>query len=185
MNTGIIASRYATALYKWVGADDAVASLLCAQAKTLTQALSLEKLRSLLKDASLKKEEKVSLLEAALAPEKMSPKLRSFIEMVESNGRISDLRFILISYINLYYKERNIHFAKVVVAYKPSEELGAKLVSVAENLLHGKVIMEEKTDPGLIGGVIMEVDGYRYDASVKTALKTVRENFRERNKRII
>lgn len=82
-------------------------------------------------------------------------------------------------------KPRNIHFAKVVVAYKPSEELGAKLVSVAENLLHGKVIMEEKTDPGLIGGVIMEVDGYRYDASVKTALKTVRENFRERNKRII
>lgn len=185
MNTGILASRYASALYKWVGADEPVATLLCNQAKILVEALSLEKLRFLLKDASLKKEEKLALLDAALAPEKLSPKLRSFVEMVESNGRIADLRFILISYINLYYKERNIHFAKVVAAYQPSDELRGKLTSVAENLLHGKVVMEEAVDADLIGGIVVEVDGYRYDASVKTALKTVRENFREQNKRII
>ena len=185
MNTGIIASRYAAALYKWVGADDATASQLCAQAKTLVEALSMDKLRFLVKDASLGREEKLSLLEAALAPGGLNPRLRSFISMVEGNGRIADLRFILNSYINLYYKERNIHFAKVVSAYKPSEELRAKLVSVAENLLHGKVIVEEGTDPGLVGGVIVEVDGYRYDASVKTALKTVADSFREQNKRII
>ncbi|MBQ9185820.1 MAG: ATP synthase F1 subunit delta [Bacteroidales bacterium] len=185
MNTGIIASRYATALYKWVGADDATASLLCSQAKTLVVALSLEKLRFLLRDASLRKSEKLSLLEAALAPEKMSPKMAAFIEMVADNGRISELRFILNSYINLYYKERNIHFAKVVSAYKPSPEIREKITGLAEDLLHGTVVMEESVDPDLIGGVVVEVDGYRYDASVRTALKTVKEQFRQQNKRII
>ena len=185
MNTGIIASRYAAALYKWVGADDATALLLCTQAKTLVAALSLEKLRFLLRDASLTKVEKLSLLEAALSPEKMSPKLASFIEMVEANGRIAELRFILNSYINLYYKERNIHFAKVTSAYNPSKKVKEMISSIAEDLLHGKVVMEESVNPDLIGGLIVEVDGYRYDASVKTALKTVGDQFHENNKRII
>ena len=52
-------------------------------------------------------------------------------------------------------------------------------------MLKGKLTVEESINPDLIGGLVVEVDGYRYDASVRTALKTIEEQFVEKNKRIV
>ncbi|MBQ8461807.1 MAG: ATP synthase F1 subunit delta [Bacteroidales bacterium] len=185
MNTGIIASRYAAALYKWVGKDEAIASLVCSQAKVLVSALSLEKLRALLGDAALQQKQKTDLLQAAVSPEVMEPHLKSFLELVLSNGRVAELRFILNSYVNLYYRQRNIHFATFRTATKLPKETSDRIVAVAESMLKGKLTVEESINPDLIGGLVVEVDGYRYDASVRTALKTIEEQFVEKNKRIV
>lgn len=185
MNTGIIASRYATALLKWVKADDAVAKTVCIQAKALIKALDIGKLRSLLGDATLGRVEKTDLLKAALAPHTPEPKLMSFVDLVEANGRMPELRFILNSYIKLYYRKQNLHYAKIISTCQTEDDMKEKIVSFASDLLHGEVETEESINPDLIGGIVIEMDGVRYDASVRTALKTVAEQFREQNKRII
>ena len=98
---------------------------------------------------------------------------------------MAELRFILNSYVNLYYRQRNIHFATFRTATKLPKETSDRIVAVAESMLKGKLTVEESINPDLIGGLVVEVDGYRYDASVRTALKTIEEQFVEKNKRIV
>ena len=189
MNTGLIASRYARALYKWTCHDAAVCSALCTQAGVLEAALSLDKLRNLLKDNAVPLQEKLSLLESALSTWQervtMLPELKTFLCLVNKNGRMAELRFILASFRKLYYAEHNTHFVKIVAAHKPSEELLRRLESVTENVLGGKVVKEESIDESLIGGILIEADGYRYDASVRAALDRVSKEYEEMNRRII
>lgn len=184
MNTGIIASRYAAALYKWTE-NSPLAGTICSQAGMLVKALSLQKLRDALSDDALSSSQKLSLLEAALHPEAMDPQLKKFLLLVESNGRMDELRFILIAFRNLYYKKKNIHFAKVVTAGPSSAHIRDRICSVAASAVSGKIELEEIVDPSLLGGVVVEVDGLRMDASVRSALATIGREYEEKNKRII
>lgn len=184
MNTGIIASRYAAALYKWIG-DSPQSGTICSQAGVIVNALSMEKLRVRLGDDAITSSQKLSLLEASLHPETMDPNLRKFLLLVESNGRMAELRFILIAFRNLYFKKKNIHFAKVVTAGPSSEPVRDRICSVAASAVSGKIELEETRDPSLIGGIVVEVDGLRMDASVRTALATIGREYEEKNKRII
>lgn len=49
----------------------------------------------------------------------------------------------------------------------------------------GKVEMETHIDPELIGGYIIELEGYRLDASVANQLKRIKQQFIARNRRIV
>ncbi len=47
------------------------------------------------------------------------------------------------------------------------------------------VIIDVDVDPSLVGGFVLDLDGYLLDASVKRQLEVIREQFIERNRRII
>ena len=44
---------------------------------------------------------------------------------------------------------------------------------------------EKFLDPSIIGGYIMEIDGYRLDASVANQLRNIRRQFIDKNRRIV
>ena len=48
-----------------------------------------------------------------------------------------------------------------------------------------EVIIEVDVDPSIIGGFVFDIDDYLVDASVKRQLDVIREQFIERNIRII
>lgn len=56
---------------------------------------------------------------------------------------------------------------------------------LAAERMHGKVILEEKVDKNLIGGYVIELAGYRLDASVANQLKRVKQQFIAKNRRIV
>lgn len=45
--------------------------------------------------------------------------------------------------------------------------------------------MKTHIDPELIGGYIIELEGYRLDASVANQLKRIKQQFIARNRRIV
>ena len=47
------------------------------------------------------------------------------------------------------------------------------------------VIIEVDVDPSIIGGFVFDIDDYLMDASIKRQLDIIREQFIERNRRII
>ena len=47
------------------------------------------------------------------------------------------------------------------------------------------MIFEVEVDPNLIGGFVLDLDEFLMDASVKHQLDQIREQFIERNRRII
>lgn len=186
MNTGIIASRYAAALHRYVTLHGD-ADRVCAQAKVLEQALGrLPDFRRLVDDpAAVTRSEKMAFFRSALGGEELAPALERFLSLVMENGRIADLRFILHDYTALYYASRNIHFATLSTAVPVPDPLLEKIHAQAVERIGGEVVIEKQVDPSLIGGGVFTVDGYRVDASVRTQLQTLHTQFNEQNKRIV
>lgn len=56
---------------------------------------------------------------------------------------------------------------------------------LAGKVTNGEVILEEKVDKNLIGGYIIELDGFRLDSSVANQLKRVKQQFIAKNRRIV
>lgn len=186
MNTGIIASRYAKALHRYVTAHGD-AALVCRQAMTLGKALlEVPELRQVLMDpAGVSTARKMEFLQAALGEEPMADALGRFLSLVAEGGRFDALPFMLQDYVDLYYKAQGIHFAKLVTAVPASDEMQEQIRAEAERRLGGKVILDSSVDPSLLGGTVLTVDGYRVDASVRTQLRTLHDQFIKKNKRIV
>ena len=115
MNTGIIATRYATALLKLVdetGSGETVAAQVQAIEKALDE---VPDFRRAVVDPAVSVVRKISLFEAALK-DSMAQELHKFLELLIRNGRIGDVRLIFTTFITEYYRSRHIKRARLVVA---------------------------------------------------------------------
>ena len=159
MNTGTISRRYATALLKLVdetGGGEKVVS----------------QVKDLLADPD-------SLSGAELCPE-----LEKFVALLVRNGRIGDVRLVFSSFVRQYNESRNIHVARLVTAVD-NPELVSMLTEFVRRKVGGTVEMQSRTDPSIIGGFVLDLDGSRLDASVIGQLEKIRTDLTEKNKRIV
>lgn len=67
----------------------------------------------------------------------------------------------------------------------PSKRLIQHLANFVGSKSQSKVELDTQIDPKIIGGYIIEVAGYRLDASVANQLKRVKQQFIARNRRIV
>jgi len=186
MNVGVVSSRYARALLKF-SAGNGDGEEVFSQVVRLEDALQkLPALRKMVGDkVAVTLDVKQKLLRSALGEEKMTPSLEKFLELVVRNGRLDCLHLILFAYINLYLKANNIHLATMVTAFSVPEKLSERIRKALETNLGGKVVIEEKIDPSIIGGTVISVDDWRIDASVSGQLEELGKEFTEMNKRIV
>ena len=209
MNTGIIATRYATALLKLVdetGSGETVA----AQVQTVEKALDeVPDFRRAVDDPAVAPAKKIALFEAALSSgaesvegTSLAPDLRKFLELLIRNGRIGDVRLIFTTFVTEYYRARHIKRAKLVVADPallnpeptPSDRelaeplrptLDVRLRDLIEKQTGCKLILKTEVNPSLIGGFVFEVEDTVLDASVSRQLDVIRRQFIEKNRRIV
>lgn len=115
MNTGIIATRYATALLKLVE-ETGSGELVAAQVQVIEKALDeVPDFRRAVDDPAVAAVQKISLFEASLK-DSMAQELHKFLELLIRNGRIDDVRLVLTTFIIEYYRSRHIKRARLVVA---------------------------------------------------------------------
>jgi F-type H+-transporting ATPase subunit delta len=206
MNTGIIATRYATALLKLVeetGSGEAVA----AQVQVIEKALDeVPDFRRAVDDPAVAAVQKISLFEASLK-DSMAQELHKFLELLIRNGRIGDVRLVLTTFVTEYYRSRHIKRARLVVADPalldpeptPSDPvpvegslrqaqrsaLESRLRDLVEKQTGCKLILKTEVNPSLIGGFVFEVEDTVLDASVSRQLDFIRRQFIEKNRRIV
>lgn len=63
----------------------------------------------------------------------------------------------------------------VTTALPMDDLLRVKCEAKAEEMFHAPVYLIERVDPSIMGGIIIEAPGRRYDASVRTQLSAVRK----------
>ena len=96
MNTGIISTRYAKALLMFTE-ENGSGERVC------------EQVREILKDPDR-------------MPERLEPDLERFVALVSKNGRMEDIRFILRSFVGMFYRSKGVRVATLVSAV-PSADL--------------------------------------------------------------
>lgn len=191
MNTGMIASRYATALLGLVdetGSSEKVLSQVQAILKAL---VSVPDLRRAVEDrAGVPGSRKISLLETVVksGESAMAPEIRKFLELLVKNGRIGDIFLILKSFENEYYKSRGIVRGKLTLP-SPEDSLGEEFERKLRSLIEGKtgkrLLLTTEIDKSLIGGFRLEVEDRLLDASVSRQLDIIRKKYEEKNRRIV
>lgn len=206
MNTGIIATRYATALLKLVE-ETGSGELVAAQVHVIEKALDeVPDFRRAVDDPAVSVVRKISLFEAALK-DSMAQELRKFLELLIRNGRIGDVRLVLTTFVTEYYRSRHIKRARLVVADPalldpeptPSDPvpvegplrqaqrpaLESRLRDLVEKQTGCRLILKTEVNPSLIGGFVFEVEDTVLDASVSRQLDFIRRQFIEKNRRIV
>lgn len=158
MNTGIIATRYARALLKYVtetGHGERVYS----------QVMGL-------------------LSDPDRVPHPFEPELERFVELLIRGHRTELLRESLETFCDLYRRANHIMMAHLTTAV-PAPELEARLRELVAGGTDYRVVFDTKVDPSIMGGFIFVVDDRMLDASVSRQLELIRREFIQKNNRIV
>lgn len=184
MNTGPIAHRYAKALLKYVqetGAGEEVYS----QAGVLV--LKMQELRqfadAIQKHPELSLGRKQSLMDSALGVPMAEP-LSRFMALVYKQGRIEIFERMLYSFIEQYRAANGLKVGCLVTA-KPVPGLKDRLQGILGEQTGASVFLDEKVNPDILGGFILNIDDLRMDASVEGQLRLLRRRLIDNNNRIV
>ena len=168
MNTGMIPSRYAKALYEYAGEKSATERVYGEMQRLAGSFAAEPALRRALDNPVLTPEQKSGLVYNAAGGDP-SDELKRFVELVLSHKRMQLLHRMALDYMALYRRAHNISTGELQTAVAVDETTELRTL----------------VRPDILGGFIFEMNSMRLDASVATQLREIREQFIDRNKRIV
>jgi len=178
MKEGLIASRYAKALYEFAS-DSKKEEEIYKGMKMLEKSFSLNKeLNVVLRNPLLKKELKKQLIITAYGGE-IDIVFERFIELILNNKREAYLQNIVLKYLDVYYEHKNLCIVKLTIAFPIDHESEKKLINSIKKLVLKDLIVEKEIDPEIIGGFILEIGDVRWDGSVATQLNKIHKKLTE------
>lgn len=185
MDDGIIASRYADALLKYV-LENGDGEAVCAQAMLLEKSLSeLPDLAMILETPEeIPDDAKIGLIASAVGG-KMEDGFERFVRMVFENRRVPLLKMMLRDFIIRYQRSQGKVKGHLRVVTAPPESLLEKLRSLVKAKTGLDAEIETTIDPSLIGGFVFDIDDYLIDASIVRQLDRIRAQFVDNNRRIV
>ena len=155
--------------------------------KMLSRNLSaFPNLKEALSNPVLNIREKYSLIcAAATGDQGVSRTFSRFITLVLKNNREQFLQFICLSFLDLYRKLKHIGVGKLITAVPVDKETEERIRNSAGAILHAQMELETVVDPSIEGGFVFDINDYRLDASIATQLKRVKQQFIDKNRRIV
>jgi len=186
MNRSIVITRYARALEKYVR-ETGSGPQVSLQAQTLLRALhDMPQLRRAVTASQdvVSAQDKLKLLQGALDG-KVAPELLRFLSLLSSNARMDLLEDILRDFLKMHSRSEGQLNVRLTAVNQPSEEMLERLKDLVKQKTGADALIEVEVDPSLVGGFILDIDNYLLDASIKRQLDLIREQFIERNRRII
>jgi F-type H+-transporting ATPase subunit delta len=171
---GLIADRYAQALSQTVADLDQLAQVrdeLKALARLVEESRELRGVfASPIVGADEKERVAVTLAERGGA----SQLTRRFLRVVAHNGRLALLPEIARALARRHDERAGVHEVELRSAQPLAPDLRARLEPTLEQLAGGKVRIEERVDPSLIGGLVARIGTRVFDGSLRTRLRRMR-----------
>jgi F-type H+-transporting ATPase subunit delta len=132
---------------------------------------------NLLRSPIIKAEVKKKIV-AAVTAGNVGDITAGFNRLLISKGREANLPEIVAAFISAYKAHKNIKTIKLTTASPISESMKNAIISqVKKTAGFENVEVEEKTNPDLIGGFVLQVDDQLVDASIAYDLKAVAKQF--------
>ena len=128
---------------------------------------------------TINKEKKAELLRKAFAG-RVSDLLAHFLQVLNEHERLELLEPILQAYVEL----NNERARRVVVEVRSAAPLldhqRERLANELRQAFRLEPVLDTRVDPDLLGGLVVRVGDWLYDASVKNRLETLRNQLNER-----
>jgi F-type H+-transporting ATPase subunit delta len=108
---------------------------------------------------------------------KISKVTRTFIEILIKKRREEYLHGIAQSYIDIYRESKHIKLATVTSAQPLDDSLRKQLIDILEVQTGFSILLEEIVDPEILGGLIVQIQGVKFDDSIKKKISNLRREF--------
>ncbi|OAY40030.1 ATP synthase subunit O, mitochondrial [Manihot esculenta] len=133
------------------------------------------------KDSSVRAETRVKAIDEICGQAKFSDLTRNFLVVVAENGRLRNLDTFAKRFVELTMADKGEVKAIVtsVIPLPPEEERELK-ETLQEIIGKGKKVkLEQKIDPSILGGLVVEFGQKVFDMSIKTRAKQMERFLRE------
>lgn len=170
-STGSLAGRYARALFELADegqALDRVAEDLKGLDALLTES---EDLQRLVRSPLYGRDQQAKAMEAILERAGVSDLTRRFVLVVANNRRLFALPKMIRAFLAELARRRGEVRAEVTAAAPLNEAQEKALLETLSKTVGGKVQLDLKTDPSLLGGLVVKVGSRMIDTSLKTKLQ--------------
>lgn len=178
MNTGVISTRYAKAIYEFAVEKDCDGSIY-KEMHVLAQSFKeFPSLKRALTDPTVPYQKKIRLLVTACGI-KINKVLEKAVEVIVENGRASYMENIALKYEEIYRKAKGIVIVNLTTVNPASEEIKKALMKIIPTSEGQKIEFQDKADPSIIGGFILQIGDQQMDASVKDQLNQLKLDLTE------
>jgi len=134
-----------------------------------------------IKDISVAKDVRVKAIEEISREAKFSEVTKNFLVVVAENGRLKNIDTIAKRFAELAMAYKGEVKATVTTVFPlPAEEEKAIKETVQEIIGSGaKVTLEQKIDPSILGGLVLEFSQKVFDMSIRTRAQQMERILRE------
>lgn len=174
--TRVVAQRYARALLE-VALDkktdlDRIGKELAGFQGLLERESQLE---AALAAPTIPMAKRVAILEAVLASAKVASETLNLLRLLARNERVPLVGFVSESFRRLVLEHKQIQPGEVVSAHPLSSDQKKRLAGQLGQALGKTMELSYRTDPEILGGVVVRVGNRVFDASVTTQLRRFKE----------
>ena len=133
---------------------------------------------TLLSEPSIRKAERIGLLNEAFGGE-LHPYHMNFLLVLLERGMLRGYGGCVKTFQRLYRQEKGIREAVVTSAVALSGEQKKALLSRLEEMSGSIVVLTERIDPSVLGGIRVDMDGQLFDGTVRGRLSDLRKKVSE------
>jgi len=171
-----LASRYAQALYDFSVETDNVETVYL-DVLRIQNIVNLHKeLKTILESPVISQEKKQNIIEKVFQNHLCETTYR-FFSLIVKKRREPQLLLICKQFIKIYYRNHNIKEAYITSAQPISEALTQYIKAYLEKDSPYTFILHLSTDPKIIGGLIVKIDDFYYDASIQAKINKLKAEF--------
>lgn len=134
----------------------------------------------LLGNMSLPKAERLDIMDHALRGQ-VHPFLLNYLKLLCERGILWEFDDSIKTYRALYYRDAGIIEAVATTGVPLDGEQKEALLKKLRAMTGHQVVLKEKVDPAVMGGVMLEMNGKRYDNTVKHQLQGIRQAMNQAN----
>jgi F-type H+-transporting ATPase subunit delta len=175
MVTGSLARRYARAVIE-LGTEHRNLEQIGAELRTLARAMhESAELVSSLTNPAIRRADRRKVIDALLQRIGASPHTKNLVYILLDGERLASLPAISRE-VDAMIEARSGRIAAEVTSAKPLDAAELAQITAALEQLSGKqVTVTRREDPSLLGGVVAKLGDRVYDGSLRTQLRTLRD----------
>ncbi|HMM12946.1 MAG TPA: ATP synthase F1 subunit delta [Bacteroidales bacterium] len=107
------------------------------------------------------------------------PVTLTYFDILFRKGREKEIPGIAAQFEEVYLEHHNQVRVQLTTALPVDEATKQKIAALAAQKTTKTILIEEHTDPTIIGGFKIKIDDYLFDASIDTMLKRLRAKFKK------
>ena len=168
-----LSGRYASALFDLARESKAIEKVESSLATIESAMAQSDDLRRLVSSPLIARGAAANAVKAVGASLKLDTLTTNFLGVLASNRRLSQLTKVIASFRNLAANHRGEASATVTTAHGLSDAQVNALKAKLEARVGRDVAVTMKTDPAILGGLIVKIGSQLIDGSIRTKLNTL------------